>query len=103
PFRISHPVNTAIMSSSGKTMSRWPPKPRAIKTYAVRSVRGSSHHLNPYLNPSSASVDGARDCLTHSLDTICFPSHTPPCKYRDPILARSEFLRKRPPSVSTTP
>src|SRR5437660_8428325 len=94
-LRISHPVNTAIRSSSGKTMRRCPPKPRAIQIYPGRSVRGSSHHLNPYLKPSSASVNGVSDCLTQSCATICFPSHMPSWRYRYPIFARSVLFRNR--------
>ena len=48
-LRISHPVNTAISSSSGKTIRRCPPNPLPIQTYRCVPARGYSHHLNPYL------------------------------------------------------
>jgi hypothetical protein len=79
-LRMSHPVTTAIRSSSGNTIRRWPPKPLAIQTYCCLSARGKSHHLNPYRKPSSASIKGVSDCFTQSFDTICFPSHMPSCR-----------------------
>src|SRR5438093_2271357 len=62
------------------TIRRCPPKPLAIHTYRCPSARGNSHHLNPYLKPSSASINGVSDCFTQSFDTICSPSHTPSCR-----------------------
>src|SRR5947199_9381213 len=75
-----NPVNAAIRSSSGNTIRRCPPKPLAIHTYRCPSARGNSHHLNPYLKPSSASINEVSDCFTQSFDTICSPSHTPSCR-----------------------
>src|SRR5438445_11706815 len=62
------------------TIRRCPPKPLAIHTYRCPSARGNSHHLNPYLKPSSASINGVSDCFTQSFDTICSPSHMPSCR-----------------------
>src|SRR5882724_3237875 len=80
--KMSHPVNTTISPSSGKTISSCPPKPLAIHTSRCESFRASSHHLNPYLSSSSACIIGATDSLTHSFGTICFPSHVPSCRYK---------------------
>ena len=69
-----HPVNTATTSSSGNTMSRWPPQPFPVQAnFDLFGPYGNSHHLRPYLTSPRAVAAGVMDCLIQSADTTRAP------------------------------